>query len=65
MREGCEDRCRTSVSGEKVKRSGGGDRSDKKIVSKTLPLAEYLEAEEARYAGASPKLGIISLYNGH
>lgn len=37
----------------------------KKIVSKTLPLAEYLEAEEARYAGASPKLGIISLYNGH
>lgn len=37
----------------------------KKIVSKTLPLAEYLEAEETRYAGASPKLGIISLYNGH
>ena len=37
----------------------------KKIVSKTLPLAEYLEAEEARYVGASPKLGIISLYNGH
>lgn len=37
----------------------------KKIVSKTLPLAEYLEAEEARYAGASPKLGIISFYNGH
>ena len=23
----------------------------KKIISKTLPLAEYLEAEEARYAG--------------
>ena len=37
----------------------------KKIVSKTLPLAEYLEAEEARYVGASPKLGIISFYNGH
>lgn len=37
----------------------------KKIVSKTLPLVEYLETEEARYAGASPKLGIISLYNGH
>lgn len=37
----------------------------KKIVSKTLPLVEYLEAEEARYVGASPKLGIISLYNGH
>ena len=37
----------------------------KKIVSKTLPLAEYLEAEETRYAGASPKLGIISFYNGH
>lgn len=37
----------------------------KKIVSKTLPLVEYLETEEARYVGASPKLGIISLYNGH
>ena len=37
----------------------------KKIVSKTLPLAEYLEAEETRYAGASPKFGIISFYNGH
>ena len=28
-------------------------------------MRKYLEAEEARYAGASPKLGIISLYNGH
>ena len=37
----------------------------KRLFQRHPPLAEYLEAEEARYAGASQKLRIISLYNGH
>ena len=47
MREGCESMPDIRIR-RKSRPLGGGDRSDKKIVSKTLPLAEYLEAEEAR-----------------
>lgn len=65
MREGCEDRCRTSVSGEKVDRSGGGDRSDKKDCFKDTAACGISGSGGDALCGASPKLGIISLYNGH
>lgn len=65
MREGCKIGAGHPYPEKKSTAPVAVTAVTKKIVSKTLPLAEYLEAEETRYAGASPKLGIISFYNGH